>query len=34
MHAKVGKKWTGHGISIKNASGGEMEIKVYIPDIF
>jgi hypothetical protein len=21
-----GKKWTGHGISIKNASGGEMEI--------
>jgi predicted aspartyl protease len=23
---KVGKKWTGHGINIKNASGGEMEI--------
>jgi hypothetical protein len=25
-NGKVGKKWTGHGISIKNASGGEMEI--------
>jgi hypothetical protein len=22
----VGKKWEQHGISIKNASGGEMEI--------
>jgi hypothetical protein len=25
-NGKVGKKWTGHGISIKNASGGEIEI--------
>jgi hypothetical protein len=30
-NGKVGKKWTGHGISIKNASGGEMEITgVYV----
>jgi hypothetical protein len=26
QNGKVGKKWTGHGISIKNASGGAMEI--------
>jgi hypothetical protein len=26
QNGKVGKKWTGHGISIKNASGGGMEI--------
>jgi hypothetical protein len=31
QNGKVGKKWTGHGISIKNASGGEMEITgVYV----
>jgi hypothetical protein len=26
QNGKVGKKWTGQGISIKNASGGAMEI--------
>jgi predicted aspartyl protease len=26
QNGKVGNKWTGHGISIKNASGGEIEI--------
>jgi predicted aspartyl protease len=26
QNGKVGKKWTGHGISIKNSSGGAMEI--------
>jgi hypothetical protein len=26
-NVKVGKKWGGHGISIKNASGGAMEIR-------
>jgi hypothetical protein len=26
QNGKVGKKWSGHGISMKNASGGAMEI--------
>jgi hypothetical protein len=26
QNGKVGKKWTGHGISIKNTSGGAVEI--------
>jgi predicted aspartyl protease len=26
QNGKVGKKWSGHGISIKNASGGAVEI--------
>jgi hypothetical protein len=29
-NGKVGKKWTGHGISIKNASGGRWRSQVYM----